>query len=143
MQMSRSNINAQFTAARVPQYSDGGLMPRGDTDSVPTVAPILCTGITIRIGHPWQTICDTDFVFSRDQDTQPGIHDQPYGVRLFVLNNPCQCNPIEVHSMVDKHVSGVCFMTYICSLALTLYHFIWSLVKLRFFRLQTRFQNYI
>ena len=113
MQMSQSNIYAESTAVRVPQYSDGDSMPRGATDSVPTVARILCTGITIRIGHPWQTICDTDFVFSRDQDTQPGIHDQPYGVRMFVLNNRWQCNPIEVHSMVNKHISRVCLITYL------------------------------
>ena len=113
MQMFQSNIYAQSTAARVPQYSDGDSMPRGDTDSVPTVARILCTGITIRIGHPWQTICDTDFVYTEIRIHNQGIHDQPYGVRLFVLNNPCQCNPIEVHSMVNKHISGVCFMTYL------------------------------
>ena len=115
MQMSQSNIYAQSTAARVPQYSDGDSMPRGDTDTGSS------RGITIRIR---QTICDTDFVYTEIRIHNRSIHDQPYGVRLFVLNNPWQCNPIEVHSMVNKHISGVC-LSLICSLPSTLYHFIW------------------
>ena len=88
-------------------------MPRGDTDSVPTVAPILCiTGSRYGSGihgkpSAIQILCTEITIHN------PGNHDQPYGVRLFVLNNPLQWNPIEVHSVVNKHISRVCLMTYL------------------------------
>ena len=62
---------------------DGDSMPRGDRDSAPMVATILCGDQDIHLRYRFYV-------------HRSGHHDQPYGERLFVLNKQLHSTPSEV-----------------------------------------------